>query len=244
MENNDKNKQTGKNILILILLFLLTIVSIWFLNNYNRIKTDEDLKNEKEFVQALHDSISTYKNENGQLVYEKTALKADFRLMKKYNDSLSLTTKRLFSEFKKDKNVISAMNVQLEYLRSELINTKGKVDTTNSTISFKDSSETLYYSIKVKNVQPTSIINKPTLVIDTIKTFSSVDIVTKKDSSGAIKTIITPQDSTTKVKDTDTVADKDLGKPKDDKKKFTLGQMFKTGGIGVAVGVVLVLLLL
>jgi hypothetical protein len=240
MEKNNNNKQTGKNILILILLFLLGIISIWFLNNYNRIKSYEDLKKEKEFVQTLNDSIHTYKNEKGQLVYEKAALKADFRLMKKYNDSLSTTTKRLFENFKKDKNIISSMNVQIEYLRSQLINNNGVVDTNSNSVSFKDSTETLFYKLSINNVK-TIKNKKPELVIDTIKTFSSIDITTKKDSSGAIKTVITPQDSTTKVKDTDSVVEDT--KPKDNNTGNTLKDKLKTGSLGVVIGIVIALIL-
>lgn len=243
-----------KNKLILSLIMLILILLSMYGCEYNNNIDNKNLVlKQQEFNKVLGDSIKLLYNVNCTITSQKTVLSANLDLLKQNNNLLSSNYKDLASRFKKDKNIISVLNLKLMTLKDSIKNSK-PIEITDTSITFKDSTNGLDYEITVLNVKP---LKGAELNIKKIKVYNDVAIDYKFDKDGKILLDVTPKDNSTKVLSQDAIITDKINKDEispsfKDKLKKKLNNIFSTTkitstltkvGVGIVIGIAIVTLL-
>ena len=243
-----------KNKLILSLIMLILILLSMYGCEYNNNIDNKNLVlKQQQFNKVLGDSIKLLYNTNGTITSQKTVLSANLDLLKQNNNLLSSNYKDLASRFKKDKNIISVLNLKLMTLKDSIKNSK-PIEITDTSITFKDSTNGLDYEITVLNVKP---LKGAELNIKKIKVYNDVAIDYKFDKDGKILLDVTPKDNSTKVLSQDAIITDKINKDEispsfKDKLKKKLNNIFSTTkitstltkvGVGIVIGIAIVTLL-
>ena len=113
----------NKLILFLILIILL-LFSMYGCERNNNIDNKNLALKQQQFNKVLGDSIKLLHNANGTITSQKTVLSANLDLLKQNNNLLSTNYKDLATRFKKDKNIISVLNLKLMTLKDSIKNSK------------------------------------------------------------------------------------------------------------------------
>jgi hypothetical protein len=243
-----------KNKLIFFLvLIILILLSMYSCEHKNNVSNENLILKQNIFNSVLHDSIKVLHNDNGTLTSQKTVLSGDIELLEKNKDLLSDNYKDLANRYKKDKNTIAVLNLKLVTLKDSIKNNK-PTEITDTSITFKDSTNGLDYEITVLNVKP---LKGAELDIKKIKIYNDVAIDYKFDKNGQILIDVTPKDTTTKVLGEDAIMSDKIKKPDinpsfKDKLKKKLSDIISPPkitstltkiGIGVVIGIAIVTLL-
>ena len=242
----------NKLILFLILIILL-LFSMYGCEHNNNIDNKNLVLKQEEFNKVLGDSIKLLHNVNGTITSQKTVLSANLDLLKQNNNLLSTNYKDLATRFKKDKNIISVLNLKLMTLKDSIKNSK-PIEITDTSITFKDSTNGLDYEITVLNVKP---LKGAELNIKKIKVYNDVAIDYKFDKDGKILLDVTPKDGSTKVLSQDAIITDKINKEEvspsfKDKLKKKLNNIFSPTkitstltkvGVGIVIGIAIVTLL-
>jgi uncharacterized membrane-anchored protein len=242
----------NKLILFLILIILL-LFSMYGCERNNNIDNKNLVLKQQQFNKVLGDSIKLLHNANGTITSQKTVLSANLDLLEQNNNLLSSNYKDLATRFKKDKNIISVLNLKLITLKDSIKNNK-PIEITDTSITFKDSTNGLDYEITVLNVKP---LKGAELDIKKIKVYNDIAVDYKFDKDGQILLDVTPKDTSTKVVTLDAIINDKITKEEvspsfKDKLKKKLNNIFSPTkitstltkvGIGIVIGIAIVTLL-
>jgi len=160
---NVGNKKFNWLKLLPYLIILMLIGSTaFYVHKSQNLKAD--LVSETNLSSALLDTVTTYKNKNGQLVSEKRTLQTEVSNLEEINGFLTETQKELvknINELEKRYTIIAAAliktRVELDSIRDGMV----VVDTTENTITISDSLPDIQYVFIVKKVRPLSVYEKP-----------------------------------------------------------------------------------
>ena len=143
------------NLIIYVILASIILGGAYF---YNK-KVDNlqnDLTVERNLKMALIDSVSYYTNKYDEVVAEKSTLQVTIKDLQKINDDLSDNQQELLtriSELKKEKDVIAAALIQMEF-KVDSLQADAEVTVADSSVTFSKINESINYDIRVNNVIP------------------------------------------------------------------------------------------
>jgi hypothetical protein len=231
-----------KTIAIIVLLIAVMVGGGFFWNNNDNWKTKYAL--ETNLKNALQDSLSTYKNKEGEWVSEKKTLQADINTLSGENLNLTDNQENLVKRIKsisKEKDVIAAALANQVVTIDSLTQLATNIDTVNHEIDFVASSDTLEYDITIKNVSPSDSLIIPLMSINKLVIPNEVFIEFhwEKEKLHPISFSMTNSNPLFKVTDLDSYVipelQKDVVKPTGWKK---FGNWFKENGkkIGIFLG--------
>jgi hypothetical protein len=148
-----------------VIIFLLGTGLFFVQKRSNNLQ--RELKTEIKLKNALIDSVSIYKNKEGELVAEKLSLQTSIKKLQELNDNLTDNQQDLVNRIKnlkKDKETIAAALIKSNIIIDSLMKTQIVVvnDSLNS-VSFKDSTKFIKYDIVVGEVKRVSTLKTPTL---------------------------------------------------------------------------------
>jgi len=153
-----------KDILIIILLFLIVIGGFQYFSNNK--KWNNKYNSEIKLREALSDSVKFFETKNNELVAEKRTIQGNLNDLFKDNvnlnknqEALLNTVKRLNKEWNKEKEIWAAARIQYETLIDSMDNVianAASIDTLNNTVSFiqTDTAAHFIYDLDVLGVRP------------------------------------------------------------------------------------------
>lgn len=132
---------------------IILLLSMFFSEKNTHKK---DMVESNNLLVALHDSMTTYINDNGQLINEKKTLQTNYEILENENLNLTSSQKALLSEIKKlnkDNYLISAALIDTRIRLNRLIDSiEQTVIYDTNKITFNATSKYLTYNIDVFNV--------------------------------------------------------------------------------------------
>ncbi len=164
------------NITQLIIIALIVIAIFgggWKLFQNKVNKLENKLETEVKLKNALLDTVTTYKNKQGELVSEKLTLQADLKYLKDMNGQLSSSQRELLKrveQIEKNNSVIAAA----------LIETNVKIDgigavvgeTNDSSVVFKKKTTDINFIIRANHTKPLNGMIKPTLLFEKFELYN------------------------------------------------------------------------
>lgn len=143
-----------KTIIIAILVILLLIGSGLYINSIRKHNLQHS--QDEKLQRALTDTLRTYKDKNGKLVYEKLTLQADVKDLRDKNITLTEAQKDLLKavdKLNKDNKLISAAIVQMS-AKIDGLTDNDPVEINDHSVRFAANSDSINYDIVIDNVKP------------------------------------------------------------------------------------------
>ena len=141
---------------IIILLFVGLSATVYF-QNKKILKLTDKYQSEVKLKNALLDTITVFKNKEGEWVKEKLTIQATVSSLERMNNQLTSSQKELLkrvSEIEKTNSIIAAALIETNVKLDSLKNNKGIVNKNDSSVVFNDSTSDLQYTLKVHHVLP------------------------------------------------------------------------------------------
>lgn len=167
------------NLVTLILAGLVILLGIGFgvmiyINKTTKLK--DKIENEVKLRNALIDNVKFYQNKEKEWVAEKLTIQTAISNLSKMKNDLTESQLELLNRMKETNKqytlIAAALIKQNIKIDSLLLEGETEIDTVNKEIRFydtyKDSSKTMTYDFRVKNVMPSSLIKMPKLLIDSL----------------------------------------------------------------------------
>lgn len=169
-------KQKNRWLIALVIIIILSQMIMIHFKNLRIAKLKDQVETEIKLNDALHDTVSYYKNLHSEWVAEKLTIQETIKNLEKINGQLTESQKELLvrvKEIEKKNSIIAAALIETHVkLDSLLHNGKTTVDTLNKKVSFSDyykkDGREMGYSLVIGNVVPFKFGTKPTLLIDSL----------------------------------------------------------------------------
>jgi len=210
-----------------IIIFLVIKVQV-YTRKVNKLQAQNNIS------LTLLDTVKVYKNKLNTLTYETQSFNVKYNTLEKEYDRLDKGAKKLVDKInilEKEKNLISAANIQLEAKIDSLINNWPIIDEVNHTLTFYDSTTYLQYKFLI-NLQP------PSLNIKNL-TLPNELYISYKKKNDAISIGVTNSSPYYKVNDINSYII-----PLEANKRVPFKRYFIIGGVGVGIGAIGTLLLI
>lgn len=172
--------------LIIIVIVVIAIFGGGWKLFQNRVdKLENKLESEVKIKNALLDTITTYKNKQGELVSEKLTLQADLKYLKDMNGQLSASQRELLKRIEsieKTNTVIAAALIETNVKLDNIGAIVGESD--DSSLLFKKKTDDIDFIIRANYSKALNPIIKPTLVFEKFELYnkSLVEFHWKDDS--------------------------------------------------------------
>ena len=159
-------KQKNNLVIAIVISIVLNLSVIIYFQHRKVVGMRESYESELKLNKALTDTMNSYQNKANEWVAEKLTMQETIKNLEKKNIKLTDVQKELMKrvkEIEKRNSVIVAALIQTNVIIDSLKLGKVEVNTTDSTITFSDSTKNFQYNIDVEHVRAVSLITLPAL---------------------------------------------------------------------------------